>query len=74
MAVSLGDVTRRLRELIVALDRRTPRADRAAEVAIAHDAAVLREQAMNRLAELAGQMVPTPDDHSGLVRPAGRRG
>jgi hypothetical protein len=73
VAVSLGDVTRRLRELVVALDRRAPRTDRAAEVAIAHDAAVLREKAMSRLAELADQTLPTPDDRPGRVRPAGRR-
>jgi hypothetical protein len=61
VAVSLGEVTRRLRELIVALDRRAPRTDRAAEVTIALDSAALREKAVSRLAELAEQTIPTPD-------------
>ena len=52
MAVGLADVTRRLSDLIVAVDRRSPRAEHAAEAAIARDAAILREKAVNRLAEI----------------------
>ena len=55
MAVSLADVARRLRELIGALDRRAPRAEHAGEAAIARDAAVLRERAVSRLAEIADE-------------------
>ena len=61
MAVSLTDVARRLRELIVALDQRAPRAERAAEADIARDAAALREHAVNRLAEIADQAISRPD-------------
>jgi hypothetical protein len=64
MAVTLSEVARRLRELIAALDRRVPRAEHAAEVAIARDAAALRETAVNRLAEVADHTVSAPD---GLV-------
>lgn len=46
------DVARRLREFIEALDRRAPRAERSAEAAIARDSAVLRTQAVTRLAEI----------------------
>jgi hypothetical protein len=62
VAVSLVDVARRLRELIVALDRRAPRADHAGEAAIARDAAVLREKAVNRLAEIGDQTMSARDD------------
>jgi hypothetical protein len=62
VAVSLADVARRIRELIVALDRRTPRAGNAGEAAIARDAASLRQKAVNRLAEIAAQTPPAPDD------------
>jgi hypothetical protein len=59
--VGLGDVARRLREVIVALDRRAPRADDAAESAITRDAASLRAQAVARLAEISMQtMNQTP--------------
>jgi hypothetical protein len=47
--VGLADVARRLREVIVALDRRAPRPDDAAEPAITRDAASLRAQAVARL-------------------------
>jgi len=53
--VGLADVARRLREVIVALDRRAPRADDAAEPTIARDAAALRAQAVTRLEEIAMQ-------------------
>jgi hypothetical protein len=43
---------RHLRELIEALDRRVPRIERAGEAAIARDAAVLKQQALKRIAEL----------------------
>jgi hypothetical protein len=68
VAISLSDVARTLRELIVALDRRAPRAEHAGEAAIARDAAVLREKAVSRLAELADQATSSPDSPSGRVR------
>jgi hypothetical protein len=58
--VSPADLARRLRELITALDRRTPRADNPTEAAIALDAAVLRAQALTRLAEVAPQTAAVP--------------
>ena len=61
MAVSLTELARRLRELISALDRRAPRVERAGEAAIARDAAVLREKAVNRLAEIADQTTAASD-------------
>lgn len=73
MALDLADVARRLRELIVALDRRVPRAERAAEAAIARDAAVLREKAVSLLAEIADQATLAPDDPSGRISRPGRR-
>jgi hypothetical protein len=42
----------RLRELIVALDRRQPRTGRKGEADIVRDAAALRAKALERLAEL----------------------
>jgi hypothetical protein len=41
-----------LRELIRALDARTPHLERAGETAIAHESATLRAKALARLAEL----------------------
>jgi hypothetical protein len=67
VAVSLTDVARRLRELIVALDGRAPRAGSPAEADIARDAVVLREKAVNRLAEIARQTTSAPDDPPGRV-------
>jgi len=67
VAVTLGDLARRLRELIAALDRRKPRAGNVSEAAIAQDAAVLREKAVNRLAELGDQTTSAPDDPPGRV-------
>lgn len=58
--VSPADLVCRLRELITALDRRTPRADNPAEAAIARDAAVLRAQALTRLAEVTPQTAAVP--------------
>ena len=62
--VSAADLARRLRELITALDRRTPRAEDPAEAAIARDAAFLREQAVTRLADIAAQTAMLPDDRT----------
>jgi hypothetical protein len=42
MAVNAAELTRELEELIVALDRRVPRVERAGEAPIARDAAALR--------------------------------
>ena len=41
-----------LRDLVDALDRRVPRAERAGEIQIALDAAALRTAALNRIEEL----------------------
>jgi hypothetical protein len=48
--------------VIVALDRRAPRADDAAESAIARDAPSLRAQAVARLAEISMQIRSVPDE------------
>jgi hypothetical protein len=53
VAIDLADVARRLREVIVALDRRVARPDDPAESTIARDAASLRAQAVTRPAEIA---------------------
>jgi hypothetical protein len=45
-------VIARLRELVAALDRRTPRQDRTGELQIIADSEALREEAVERLAEL----------------------
>jgi hypothetical protein len=52
VAIDTEHVVRSLRELIRALDRRVPRPERQSETMIARDAAVLRTQAVDRLAEL----------------------
>ena len=44
-----------LRELIAALDSRMARIERSGEVAIARDAADLRQKAVQRIAELESQ-------------------
>jgi hypothetical protein len=54
-ALATTDRTGRLRELIVALDRRVPRAPSPREAAVARDAAVLRERAVRRLTEIADE-------------------
>lgn len=46
---------RALRELIAALDRRVPQAQRSGEIAIARDAAALRAQAVKRIEALEGR-------------------
>jgi len=43
---------RHLRELIAALDRRVPHIERIGEMAIARDAATLREKALARIAQI----------------------
>jgi hypothetical protein len=64
--MSACDLTRGLKELIAALDRRVPRIDQTGEAAIALDAAALRAKAVHRLAQLAGNPAATapcdPDD------------
>jgi hypothetical protein len=57
----LGEVARRLRELVAALDRTAPRVGYAAEAAIAGDAGAIRGKALNRLAEIADQTTSAPD-------------
>ena len=42
----------RLRELIAALDRRTPRPERTGETRIAAESAALRSEAVDRIAQL----------------------
>ena len=54
MIVTACELARELEELIAALDRRVPRAERAAEAGIAQEAATLRATAVVRLAELGG--------------------
>jgi hypothetical protein len=54
MALSAGELTRELEELVAALDRRMPRVEQAGELAIARDAAALRAKALGRLSELTG--------------------
>ena len=53
--VTPNDLACELQELIAALDRRVPRVEQAGETAIARDAAVLREKAVQRLRELDEQ-------------------
>lgn len=48
----------RLRELIAALDRRTPRPGRAGEPQIVAESAELRERASERIAELETGTLP----------------
>ena len=74
MTLAQSELTRALEELITALDRRVPRIEQAGEAAIARDAAALRTNAINRLAELAhtraipadttGADVPVRDSNS----------
>jgi hypothetical protein len=45
-------VLRHLRELVEVLERRVPHIERAGEAQIARDAATLKEQALQRIAEL----------------------
>lgn len=49
-----------LRELVAALDRRVPRLEREGELAIARDAARLREEALRRIADLESRSGEEP--------------
>jgi hypothetical protein len=62
--MSASNVAHELEELIAALDRRVPRVERAGEAAIARDAAALRAQAVERLAQITNERTPSiaPDD------------
>jgi len=62
--VAVTDIARRLRELITALDRRAPRDADTTENVIARDSATLRQQAVNRLAEMAAEPGRTQDESS----------
>jgi hypothetical protein len=50
--VNRTDALRQLRELIAALDLRVPHIERAGEIAIARDAAGLKQQALARIAQI----------------------
>lgn len=52
MAMSRSHAVRELLELIAALDRRVPQAQRAGEASIARDAAALKARALKRINEL----------------------
>lgn len=52
MAMTRSGVVRELLELIAALDRRVPQAQRAGEASIARDAAALKVRALRRIEEL----------------------
>jgi uncharacterized membrane protein YccC len=54
VAVNDNELVRTLEELIAALDRRIPHLEREGEATIVRDAALLREKALGRLAELTG--------------------
>lgn len=45
-------MARHLRELVAALEARTPQLERTGEIEIAREAAALKEKALKRLAEL----------------------
>jgi len=52
MAMKRSRLVRELLELVAALDRRMPQAQRAGEVSIARDAAALKARAMKRIEEI----------------------
>lgn len=52
MAMTSPKLLRELRELVAALERRTPQVLRAGEAAIARDAAALKVRALKRIEEL----------------------
>ncbi len=60
MAVSTGQLERDLREVIAALDRRVGRVEQEGEVSVARDAAALRAEAVERLADLTDQEASEP--------------
>jgi hypothetical protein len=53
-------LVRKLLELVAAIDRRPPRPERAAEAAIARDAAALKASALKRIAELEHETTSAP--------------
>ena len=55
---------RELQELVSALDRRVPQVERAGEVAIASAAAVLRSEAVHRIAEIEAGSDPRDTEES----------
>lgn len=61
------EIVRALRELIAALDRRTPYVERAGEAAIARDAASLKARALKRIEALE---LEAASDESGTPRAA----
>jgi len=70
VAIALADVARRLREVIVAVDRRLSRPDDTAQSPIARDAEPRRAQAVTRLAETAMPGTPTTNQTPFPVTPA----
>jgi hypothetical protein len=68
MTLSRTERIRHLHELIAALDRRVPQVKRAGEASIARDAAELRGQAVQRIAELEKQ-----DDQGRSAATSGRK-
>ena len=58
LSSTVDSTIRELRELIEALDRRVPRVERAGEASIARAAAVLRNQALVRIAHLEAENTP----------------
>jgi len=63
-----ADLMFALREIIDALDRRGPQIERAGEMRIARDAAILRREAVARLEELQRADDGSHDDFVGAVR------
>jgi hypothetical protein len=55
VGVSREVMIRHLRQLVEALERRVPHIERSGEAAIARDAAVLKEKALKRIAELESE-------------------
>ena len=64
----MTEIALRLRELIIALDRRAPRSGDMGETVIARDSAALREEAVSRLAEIAAQPAAAKDDRFGSTQ------
>jgi hypothetical protein len=52
MALMRSPMVQKLRELIAAIDRRVPHAERPAEMGIARDAAALKARALTQIEEL----------------------
>jgi hypothetical protein len=51
-AFPASPIAQKLRELIAAIDRRVPHAERSAETGIAHDAAALKARALSQLEKI----------------------